>query len=89
MRNSIKKMAAVLAASTTLAAAAGQSAFAQFSSPSDQNFVGLLGDSTVGSETGVYELGPLIQSAGLAIVTLTIVMVGIVFARKTVRKFSG
>lgn len=62
---------------------------AQFSPPADQGFTNLLGTQTAGSETGIFELVPLITSAGLAIVTLTIVMVGIVFTRKVVRKFTG
>jgi hypothetical protein len=64
-------------------------ASAQFASPTAQDFSALIGDSTAGSETGVYELQPLILGAGLAIVTLTVIMVGIVFARKVVRKFTG
>jgi hypothetical protein len=64
-------------------------AHAQFASPAAQDFAALIGDSTSGSETGVYELQPLILGAGLAIVTLTVIMVGIVFARKVVRKFTG
>lgn len=68
--------------------AAGTAA-AQFVSPDAQGFTALIGDSTAGAETGVYELQPLILGAGLAIVTLTVIMVGIVFARKVVRKFTG
>lgn len=85
MRN-FKKIALTTA---VLAAALNGTAHAQFTTPSNQNFLGLLGDSTTGAETGVYELVPLIQGAGLAIVTLTVIMVGIVFTRKVVRKFTG
>lgn len=77
-----------LALSTAALLTAGTAA-AQFASPADQNFDGLIGDNAAGAETGVYELIPLIQGAGLAIVTLTVIMVGIVFARKVVRKFTG
>jgi hypothetical protein len=60
-----------------------------FTSPAAQDFTALIGDSTAGAETGVFELQSLILAAGGAIVVLTVIMVGIVFARKVVRKFTG
>lgn len=86
---SIKAKLAATIAAVSAASLVPQVAFADFSAPAAQNFTNLLGDSTADAETGVYELAPLIESAGLAIVTLTVIMVGIVFARKVVRKFTG
>ena len=86
-----KMKAATLAVPALLGSAlVSLPAHAQFASPAAQDFAALIGDNTTpGSETGVYELQPLILGAGLAIVTLTVIMVGIVFARKVVRKFTG
>jgi len=78
-----------LLAAVALVTIAPSVAMAQFSSPAANDFGNLLGDNTAGAETGVYELQSLITGAGLAIVTLTVIMVGIVFARKVVRKFTG
>lgn len=83
------RVAALLSTAALGAMVLPMTAAAEFAAPASQGFDSLLGDSTAGTETGVYELVPLITAAGLAIVTLTVIMVGIVFARKVVRKFTG
>ena len=85
----LRNLAKILASGSLVAVTSVQAASAQFAPQGDNNFAALLGDPTAGAETGVYELEPLILGAGLAIVTLTVIMVGIVFARKVVRKFTG
>lgn len=70
-------------------AAVAAPAQAAFTAPAAQSFSTLLGSATAGSESGVWELQGVITAAGVAIVLLTITMVGIVFARKVVRKFTG
>lgn len=84
----LSKVGALFSALLTMQFLAGP-AMAAFSSPTAQNFTGLLGDNTEGAESGVFELQSTIETAGLAIVLLTLTMVGIVFARKVVRKFTG
>lgn len=84
-----RRAAAVVAACSAAMAVPMTAALAAFESPPAQNFSGLLGDNTDGAATGVWEMQGTIETAGLAIVLLTITMVGIVFARKVVRKFTG
>lgn len=85
MKKLLSKIALVTAATVALASPA----HAAFETPATQDFANMLGDNTAGAESGVFELLPMILSAGLAIVTLTVIMVGIVFTRKVVRKFTG
>jgi len=56
-----------------------------FTAPASAGFATMLGSGT----TGVFELQGVLTTAASAIILLTLTMVGIVFVRKIVRKFTG
>lgn len=73
---------------TALAAfslAAITTAQAQFTSPAALSPDALLGDPTSGTETGIFEYLPTVQTAALVLVGLVLAMKGIQWVRKIVR----
>ena len=62
-------------------------ALAQFTAPAANNVENLLGTSTSGSETGVYELSGMVESAIPVILGISLLWVGWSIARRVVMSF--
>lgn len=61
--------------------------FAQFTAPTANNVENLLGTSTSGSETGVYELSGMVESSIPVILGISLLWVGWSVARRVVMSF--
>lgn len=66
-----------------------QVAYAQFTAPAAQSWKTLLGTSTSGSETGVYEFNSLVTTAIPVILLITLLWAGLAITRRVIRSFRG
>ena len=65
-------------------------AVAQFTdAPAAQSWTTLLGTSTAGSETGIYEYNKLVGVAIPVILLITILWAGLAITRRVIRSFRG
>lgn len=82
----MKNLKKIVLASALGMAVSVQSAVAQIAPPPAQGFSSLLGDSTAGAETGIFEYMPMLQTGAGVIVAIALLFVGITIVRKVIRK---
>lgn len=59
------------------------------SAPTAQSWTTLLGTSTSGSETGIYEYNALVTTAIPVILVITLLWAGLAITRRVIRSFRG
>ena len=63
--------------------------FASTDAPDAQTWTNLLGSSTDGSESGIYEFNALISTAIPIMLLITILWAGLAITRRVIRSFRG